>query len=358
MDQATSKIQNRIIQVGHTLLQALRQMDRERVKLLFIFDEEQFAGLLSIGDIQRAIIRNLPLDSAVRSIMREDIILCYRDEPMQKVHDTMLRLRAECMPIVDRSSGALTDVIFWDDVFGSKKRLPGALDLPVVIMAGGKGTRLRPLTNIIPKPLIPIGDKSIIEVIIDKFRDHGVKDFYISANYKQDFIKFYFDSIEREYNVSYLVEKDFFGTAGSLSLLKDKVNTTFFVSNCDIIVENDYAEILEYHRSTGNAITIVASLKHYRIPYGTIESGEDGELISLQEKPELTYLINTGMYVLEPFVLDSIPAEKFYHITDLILDLKKQGKKVGVFPVSEQSWTDMGEWPEYRKLIEEYLNKQ
>lgn len=134
-------------------------------------------------------------------------------------------------------------------------------------------------------------------------------------------------------------------------MLKDIIHETFFVSNCDIIIEQDYSEILDYHREQKNLITIVAALKHYHIPYGTVETGENGRLVSLVEKPEITYKINSGMYILEPEVLNEIPENNFFHITHLIEKLLAKNEKVGVFPVSEKSWKDIGEWKEY---IENY----
>jgi NDP-sugar pyrophosphorylase family protein len=141
------------------------------------------------------------------------------------------------------------------------------------------------------------------------------------------------------------------GTAGSLSLLKDRIHETFFVSNCDILIEQDYSEILRYHKENKNEITLVAALKHYPIPYGTVEAGENGQLIALKEKPELTFKINSGMYILDPHLLNEIPDNQFFHIIQLIEKVKKRKGKVGVFPVSEKSWRDIGEWSEYLKLI-------
>ena len=139
------------------------------------------------------------------------------------------------------------------------------------------------------------------------------------------------------------------GTAGSLSLLKGKVNETFFVSNCDIIIEQDYSEILDFHRANQNEISIVAALKHYPIPYGTIESCEGGKLVNITEKPELTFKINSGMYILEPHLLEEIPKNQFFHITHLIEKIHQRRGNLGVFPVSEKSWKDIGEWDEYLK---------
>jgi NDP-sugar pyrophosphorylase family protein len=218
-------------------------------------------------------------------------------------------------------------------------------------MAGGFGTRMKPLTNVIPKPLIPIGDCSILEHIMNSFHDYGCKDFYISVNYKADLIKYYLNEQDLPYQVSYFKEDKPLGTAGSLSLLKDKIHTTFFVSNCDILVNQDYAEVLKYHQENKNDITIIAALKSYEIAYGTLNTVDDGLLDSLSEKPNLNFKINTGMYILNPSTLNEIPEDTFFHITDLIDKIKSKGGRVGVFPISEKSWTDIGNWEEYLKII-------
>ena len=220
-----------------------------------------------------------------------------------------------------------------------------------VIMAGGFGTRLKPLTNVLPKPLIPIGEKTIIEDIFERFYNHGCSQFYISVNYKADLIEYYLKKQNlAAYQLNFFSEQNPMGTAGSLSLLKGKIDQTFFVSNCDIIIDQDYSEILDYHRSNNNEITIVAALKHFPIAYGTIETGDNGKLLNLLEKPELTYKINSGMYILEPHLIEQIPTDSFFHITQLIEIVQKRKGKVGVFPVSEKSWTDVGSWSEYLKL--------
>ena len=255
------------------------------------------------------------------------------------------------MPVVnDRRE--IVKVIFWEDLFGSPILPPKKqFHVPVVIMAGGLGSRLKPLTNVIPKPLIPINEKTIIEHIFDRFREHGCDSFYISVNYKAELIEYYLDEQNLPYNIVYFKENVPMGTAGSLSLLKGKIKDTFFVSNCDILIEEDYSEILEYHKRNNNEITIVAALKSYNIPYGTIKSGEKGELKELIEKPCFTFKINSGMYILEPHLIDEIPNDKFFHITQLIEKVKNRRGRVGVFPVSEKSWKDIGEWSVYLKEL-------
>ncbi|NML35839.1 NTP transferase domain-containing protein [Chitinophaga sp. G-6-1-13] len=331
-------------------------MDENRIRLLLVVQDAKFSTLLTIGDIQRAIIKNISLDEHIASIVRKEApIVSKIGDDITSIKSRLLELRSECMPIVNQQN-ELVDVIFWEDLFKKNPLLPkGKLDVPVVIMAGGKGTRLRPITNIIPKPLVPVGEKPILEEIINRFRFFGVKDYYVSVNYKAEMIKFYFDGIEKDYELSYFMETKPLGTAGSLFLLKDVIKSTFFVSNCDVLIENDYKEIYDYHKENKNIVTIVASLKHMKIPYGIIKCGENGELLGIDEKPELTYMVNSGMYILEPEVMNYITENEFLHITDLIELLRSKNHRIGVFPVSERSWLDIGEWKEYFDTIK-YLD--
>ena len=346
-----NKIKDRIISLDDSILDAVKLMDKIASKMLFVFNENKFIGLLTIGDIQRAIIKNISLSSSVSKIIDIHKVYASTNEAKNVICEKMRRMRAECMPILD-NEGNLVDVYFWKDLFGEKEqKITESINLPVVIMAGGKGTRLAPLTNVYPKPLIPVGEKTIVEAIMDKFVSYECHDFYMSVNYKADTIKNYFDFIDNhEYNINYFQEDRPLGTAGSLRLLKDKINSTFFVSNCDILIEEDYAEILNYHRVNRNELTVVAAVKTFSIPYGTITTSENGLLESIEEKPTLSFKINTGLYILEPSLLEDIPDE-FYHITHLMEKLKSEGRRVGVYPISQNDWKDMGDWNEYLRMI-------
>ncbi len=337
-----------------TILFALKHMDEIDRKLLLVAEKETFAGLLSIGDIQRAIIKNIDLNSPVGSILRKDCLIAKPEDSIEDIKTMMLNFRTEFMPVVDEV-GNLINVYFWEDLFSEKKPEPIArFDLPVVIMAGGVGSRLKPLTYVIPKPLIPIGEKTILEEIFYRFSKYGCNRFYLSVNYKADLIRYYLQSLNLDYDIQYFKEDRPLGTAGSLSLLKGKINQTFFISNCDILVDQDYSEILQYHRVNKNEITVVAALKHFSIAYGAIETGENGNLISLVEKPELTFKVNSGMYILEPHLIEEIPGDMIYHITELIGKLQEQGRKVGVFPVWQSSWLDIGDMKEYLNVLSNY----
>lgn len=348
----SQKIKQISITKNTTILEALKKMDDLAVRLLLVMEEDNFASLVSIGDIQRAIINNISLNTSVHEILRKNIKVAYQQDSFESIKARMLEFRIECMPVVDDDFN-LINVFFWEDIFEKERKGNKIkLNLPVVIMAGGKGSRLKPITNVLPKALIPVGEKTVSEQIMDRFIDAGCNNFYFSVNYKAEMIQYYFNTLENSnYNISYFTEDKYLGTAGSLFLLKGKIKTTFFVSNCDIIIEEDYGEIYKYHKENNNEITIVAALKHYKIPYGTIKTKEGGILTSLSEKPELTFKINSGMYILEPHALEEIPGNEFFHITELIDKISKKNGKVGVFPISEKSWKDIGEWDKYLKTI-------
>ena len=344
-------IEKQTIAPSASLLSALKTMDERKVKILFVFEGDHFEGILTIGDIQRAIIKSVSLKETVNRILDKKKIYGYVDESEETIKNKMRGIRAEVMPILN-DKGELVDVLYWDDVFNtSEPDNRPKIDLPVVIMAGGKGTRLKPITNVIPKPLVPVGDKTILEVIMDQFESIGCHKFYMSVNYKADMMKYYLGQLPHQYDIEFFQEEKPLGTIGSVSLLKGRINTPFFVSNCDSINEQDYRDVYDYHVSNHNDLTIVTMVKSFKIPYGVIETGEDGLMTALSEKPELTYQVNTGVYILNPGCIEEIPEGEFFHITHLMEKIKARGGRVGCFPVSELSWKDMGEWQEYLSFI-------
>ena len=344
--------QDIIIQTSSSIIDALHQMDRVKHKMLLAFNGEAFFTIVTIGDLQRAIISNPDLSIPIKEILHpNEKTFCNVNQSLEEIKEEMLSIRCELMPVLD-NDGNLVNVYEWEKLFGTEKKISkGFINLPVVIMAGGKGTRLKPITNIIPKPLIPVGEKTILEEILDQFESIGCQQFYMSVNYKSDMMRFYLDQLDHKYQIEFFEEPKPLGTIGSVSLLKGKINTPFFVSNCDIVIDQDYRDVYEYHQNNKNDITIVTAVKSIRIPYGVIETGADGLMTSLKEKPEHTYMINTGVYLLNPELINKIPEGDFFHITHLMEKVQNCGGRVGCFPVSENAWRDMGEWPEYLKMI-------
>jgi NDP-sugar pyrophosphorylase family protein len=224
------------------------------------------------------------------------------------------------------------------------------IDLPVVIMAGGMGTRLYPYTKILPKPLIPIGEFPIIEHIINRFYDQGCREFYLIVSHKKNMIKAYFNELKRDYTVTFIDEEKPLGTGGGIGLCKNKINKPFILTNCDILIDGDFNKICKFHKEKKNVITMVCSMNQFRIPYGVIKMGKDGDLDSMQEKPTIPFLINTGCYVVEPEIIDNIEKNKEVDFPDVIQQYKNLNQNIGIYPISENSWLDMGQFDELEKM--------
>ncbi len=348
------KIKDIIVRPDFTIKQAMKLMDATKKKILFITNEDHILlGVLNDGDIRRWILKEGDLNGVVAKAMNLNPIVLKRGYSEDEARKSMLSAIVECIPIVDEYKKIIA-AIWWTDFFKEQAKEKRTIDAPVVIMAGGEGKRLLPFTNVLPKPLMPIGERTVIELIISKFAAHGCNDFYLSVNYKSHLIKAYFKDFEADYNINFIDEKEPLGTAGSLCLLESKIDKTFLVCNCDTLIEADYADILDFHKSSKNKITLIASMKHYKIPYGVCEIKTGGYLRGIQEKPEYDRLVITGLYVLEPDVFKDIPDKKLFHMTDFINMYIAKGKKVGVYPVSEKSWTDTGQWEEMQESFKKF----
>jgi dTDP-glucose pyrophosphorylase len=342
-----------MVREDESTLTCMKKLDAKAHKILFVVDAGQrLVGSLTDGDIRRWILAGSDLQDPIRAVCNHDPITLPEEHTLDEVRELMLGNKIECIPIVD-TTGSIAGVVFWTDLFQEEPEPPplAQLDVPVVVMAGGVGQRLRPFTTILPKPLIPIGEKTITEHIIDRFVRAGVRTFYMTLNHKSGIIRAYFDEVEKDYELQYVVEAKPLGTAGSLKLLADRLPEAFILTNCDTIIRADYADILEFHRSNDFEITVVSSMMHYQVPYGVCEIDVGGALVKIKEKPELSFLISTGMYILNRRVLDHVQADTSYHVTHLIEDVKKGGGAIGVYPISENSWDDTGEWEEYQKAI-------
>ena len=353
-----NKIQQFLVSEWETVLTSMKKLDDNAHKVLFVIDKsEELIGSITDGDIRRWILGGNELSVEVRNVCNNSPIFVSENYLDKEIKDLMLTKNIECIPVLS-SDKIVKEILFWTDVFQDIKVIEPKkkMNYPVVIMAGGFGTRLAPFTTILPKPLIPIGDKSIVEHIIDRFLPYGIDNFHMTVNYKYKIIKSYFDDVERAYSINFVKEPKLLGTAGSLKLLKDDLDDLFIVTNCDIIIHADYSEIVDLHIKSGHDITLVTSMMSYKMPYGICEIDKGGSLLEIKEKPEFNFLISTGMYVLNKKVLDSIPDNEFFHITDLIEKIKRQGGSVGVFPISEKSWDDTGEWDEYKKAVKRLSN--
>ncbi len=317
---------------------------------LFICKDGKLDSAISDGDIRRAIINGAKLTDSIGQFSNPNPIFL-PSERKAEAEKVMREKSITAIPILDLY-GRIVDIrLLLKGAVGNKK----AVDVPVAIMAGGKGTRLKPYTDILPKPLIPIGDKTITEHIIDKFAGIGCKEFYMIVNYKKEFIKAYFaekPKLESDCIPHFVDEEEFLGTGGGILLLKNHIKSTFFLTNCDILIEMDYSCALDKHKEMGNVITIICADKKMTIPYGTVITDQNGYITELREKPTYEMLTNTGFYIIEPSFLDVIPKDIKIDITDLIERCIDKGLKVGSYVINDEDWLDMGQLEEMERMKE------
>ena len=339
------QLRDYIIGCDCSIIDAMKKIDENTKGIVYVCENGSLCGSVTDGDVRRHILSNGSISENVATIMNTKPVFCYIEE-RDSAKDKMLQQHIRSMPILDEKN-KIKDIIFINDFPDTVKQ---QLNIPVVIMAGGKGTRLYPYTQILPKPLIPVGEKTITEHIMSRFEEYGCKHFDMIVNYKKHFIKSYFQDNENAIDVDFVEETEFLGTGGGLRLLEGKYQGTFFMTNCDILIEEDYAKILDYHEKNSNIITMVCAEKNMIIPYGTVEVSEEGQAVVLKEKPSLSFITNTGFYVIEPEFLNMIPENTFIHITDVIQKCIDTGKNVGVYKISEDKWLDMGQMEEMERM--------
>ena len=328
-----------------SIKEAMKALDSSVPKIVFITEEKRVLASLTDGDVRRFLLRDGKLtDFAVDAANKEPKV-AHNSEEAQKLYQDGNYV---AIPIVDQNRYIL-DLYIGTAVKGDKIV---KLNIPVVINAGGKGTRLDPYTKILPKPLIPVGELPITEHIMQRFQKYGCEQFSMILNYKKDLIKAYFADSERKYHITYYDEEKPLGTGGGLCYLKDRLHTTFFFTNCDNLLLADYENMVKFHRKNRNKITMIGAYKNVQIPYGVIEMGENGTIEDMKEKPEFSYLVNTGIYLVEPEVLEYIEDGVPVGFPDIVERARANGEKVGVYPISEQDWLDMGQIPELEKMRE------
>ena len=339
-----------------TVVDAMEMIDKNASGILFLVDDEaKLVGCLTDGDIRRWLIKTGNLTSSVSSAMTNKPLSLEKNE-IDAAPALMRNRKITAIPVLS-SKGNIVDVLLKAELEGTSVSTdkPNLSGVPVVVMAGGKGTRLYPYTKILPKPLIPIGDTPIVERIMNYYTEYGMNEFYMTVNYRKEMIRAYFSDGEFPFSVKYVEEAIPLGTGGSLKLIEDKFDKPLFVTNCDALILADYHKIYDFHVNNGNVVTMVAAVKNITIPYGVLHTRENGELVGMEEKPKLSHMVNTGMYVINPEVIDLIPNGRMFHMTHLVEKVLANGQKVGVYPVSEDSFLDMGEFDEMRRM-EEKLN--
>ena len=333
-----------IIRGDTTICDAMRIIDKSDYKILFVTKDDKLCGTLTDGDIRRYLFNGGSLQDFADKAANHAPKVAYTVTQAAELYN---RLYYIAIPIVD-ANGSILDIYFGEDYPRAKKKIK----VPVVINAGGKGTRLDPFTRVLPKPLIPVGDLPVIEHIMQRFEEFGCDDFSMIVNYKKELIKTYFKESENQYNIKWYDEDVPLGTGGGLSLLKGKIEETFFFTSCDTLLMADYESMMRFHRENGNTVTMICAWKNITLPYGIVEMGNGGVIEEMREKPELSFLTNTSIYIVEPSVVDEIPEETAITFPEIIQMQINKGKKAAAYPVSESEWLDMGQISELEKMRE------
>lgn len=329
-----------------TVSEAMQKIDGNANGILFIADScNRLIGCITDGDIRRYLLAGGKMSgAAIDAANRTPKVAKSIDEARHLYH----KRNYVVIPMVDDGNCIIDLYCGEGGEKNQKKHNP--LKIPVVINAGGKGTRLDPFTRVLPKPLIPVGELPIIEHIMREYQTYSCDEFHIIVNYKKDLMKAYFADNENHYNISWYDEEKPLGTGGGLSLLRGKFDSTFFFANCDALLTANYESMVKFHKENGNVITMICAYKNMNIPYGVVEMGVNGSIKEMKEKPLMSFLTNTGIYIVEPEVIDDIEEGISIGFPDIVEMERHKGKKVAVFPVSENDWMDMGQLPELEKM--------
>ncbi len=335
---------------------SINKIKKNGMKGLVVVDHlNKLLGTLTDGDLRNALLTNFNLNNKISKLYNKkpDFLIEneYLNEDVEKIFYSK---GLTFIPIVERGSLKLVEILTLKKLKNFKKNKKNKLTkkIPCVIMAGGRGTRLKPFTDVLPKPLLPFQKSTVIEKIISSFENSGVENFIISVNYKSEILKAFFKELNPEYKLSFIEEKKPLGTAGSLSKLSLQGYRDIFVSNCDTIIDVDLFEMHRFHLKHNYDITILASSNFYQVPYGVCHISKEGNFEEIREKPKFNFLSNVGIYLIKNNVIKLIPKNKRLDFTQLIKMAKLKNKKIGVFITKKDSWLDVGQWHEFNKTID------
>ncbi|MFT7860916.1 MAG: nucleotidyltransferase family protein [Sulfurimonas sp.] len=344
------KVDDVRLSLDATIKESLEKIDQGAIKIAVILDnDDTLLGVITDGDIRRALLKGLTLESPIKEIVQTNPVVCHIDETKEQVLAKVLGKRIYHLPVLDVNSRVvgIQDV---ESLLKGKKR-----SNKVVLMVGGLGTRLRPLTEDTPKPMLKVGNRPILETIILNFKQYGFEEFILSVNYKADIVKSYFGNGERfGVDIAYVSEEKRMGTAGALSLMKEHLTEPFFVMNGDLLTNVNFEHFLNFHHENSSVATMAVREYEYQIPFGVINQ-ESGEIRSIVEKPKQRHYVNAGIYILNPEVLGLIPNDTFYDMPTLFEDLIRGKQKPISFPVHEY-WLDIGQIDELHQARAEYFN--
>ena len=337
-----------LIPLGTPIIEAVKIIGKSSLQVALVVDQRnRLLGTITDGDIRRGILNNISMEDPVDRIMNKNFTSITSEQSREATIALMKSKKLCHIPVID-GEGCITDLKVLIDIAG-----PQRIDNWVVLMAGGLGTRLKPLTDNCPKPLLKVGGRPIIETILMNFRDLGFYNFFISVNYKKSMISDYLgDGSKWGVEINYLYEPKQLGTAGSLSLLPERPSQPIFVMNCDLLTKVNFRQVLDFHISETATATMCVRKYDFQIPYGVVKAKES-MMLSLEEKPVKSIFVNAGIYVIDSSVIDCVPKNGFFNMTSLFDILLEKKKRVKIFPVHEY-WIDIGKNGDYEQANGDY----
>ena len=341
-------IENIKLRQNATIKEALGIIDSGAMQIALVVDDnDKLLGTLTDGDIRRGILRGLDLDSSIETIVFKEPAIAKISSTKEEILKIALSKKLHQIPIVD-DNGIVLDLKEIDELVEPKIKTNR-----VILMVGGLGTRLRPLTQDTPKPMLKVGNKPILQTIVEKFAEYGFVNITMCVNFNASIIRDYFgDGKEFGVNIDYVLEQKRMGTAGALSLLKERPSEPFFVMNGDLLTNVNFEHIFNYHTLHKATATMCVREYDYEVPYGVVKMN-DNKIIEIAEKPVQKFFVSAGIYMLSPEILDLIPKNEFYDMPALFEKLIKLSKNVISFPIREY-WLDIGRMEEYQRANEEY----
>jgi len=331
-----------------SIRQAIEKISASGLQIALVVDgNNRLLGTVTDGDIRTGILKGIEIESSVQTIMHNRPTVAKPGDERELILNTMKARHIHHMPIVD-ADGRLVGLETLDELLK-----PAPRDNIVVLMAGGLGTRLRPLTNDCPKPLLYIGNRPILETILLNFIDYGFSRFYLSVNYKAQMVVDHFgDGSRWGIDIQYLHEKQRMGTAGALGLLPERPVHPLIVMNADLITKVNFGSLLDYHAKHNAQATMCVREYDFQVPYGVVQL-DSHRLLGIEEKPVKRFFVNAGIYTLNPDVLDVVPKDTFFDMPQLFDQLIKEKKEIAVFPIREY-WLDIGHLNDYERAASEY----
>lgn len=331
-----------------TIRDAIKAIDASSLQIALVVDTaRRLKGTITDGDVRRGILKGVSLDKSVAEVMNPHPTVANMDDTRDSILATMKLKAVRQIPVLDKS-GSVAGIELLNDLIQPRER-----ENRVVLMAGGIGSRLRPLTNDCPKPLIQVGNKPILETILENFIEYGFRHFYISVNYMADMVKSHFkDGSRWGVDIRYIHEDKAMGTAGPVGLLPEKLNQPLLVMNGDLLTKVNFQQLLDFHLEHQSQATMCVREYDFQVPYGVVRL-EKHRLLQIEEKPVQRFFVNAGIYVLEPGALQHIPQGNYFDMTDLFAKIIAQGLETAAFPIREY-WIDIGRLDDLERAKGEY----